>query len=144
MRFNRSGQTTGETLIIPSKRILWVVMVCVLASCAGKKGLLSPSPALDVVECRLVSKGEFIDLRFRVIGVKTFDPRAMEAYLIDESSGEKFDVVRLQRIGRLAEFTVPGEKDIHSILFRNREGKLKRGTLVTVVIGSIRKEHLQL
>ena len=91
-----------------------------------------------------MSNGEFIDLRFRVIGVKAIDPRAMEAYLIDESTGEKFDVVRLQRIGRLAEFTVPGEKDVHNILFRNREGKLKRGTFVTVVIGSIRKEHLQL
>ena len=144
MLYNRSGQTAGETLIVSSKRILWVVMVCILASCAGKNGLLPPSPALEVVECRLVSKGEFIDLRFRVVGGKTFDPRAMEAYLIDESTGEKFDVVRLQRIGRLAEFTVPGEKDIHNILFRNREGKLKRGTLVTVVIGSIRKEHLQL
>jgi len=29
-------------------------------------------------------------------------------------------------------------------LFRNREGKLKVGTRVTVVVGSARKEHLQL
>lgn len=119
-------------------------MVCILASCAGKKDLLHPSPALDVVQCRLVSTGDFVILQFRVIGIETFDPGTMEAYLIDESTGEKFYVVRLQRIGRLAEFTVPGEKNVHNILFRNREGKLKRGTLVTVVIGSIRKEHLQL
>ena len=45
---------------------------------------------------------------------------------------------------RLAEFTVPGEKGVHNILFRNRQGKLKLGTRVTVVFGSIRKEHLQL
>ena len=94
--------------------------------------------------CRMVSKGEFVGLRFRVLGVETFDPGAVEAYLIDETTGEKFPVVRLQRIGRLAEFTVPGEKDVHNILFRNREGKLKLGTRVTVVFGSIRKEHLQL
>jgi hypothetical protein len=119
-------------------------MVCILASCAGKKDLLPPSPALDVVQCRLVSKGDFVSLQFRVIGIETFDPGTMEAYLIDESTGEKFYAVRLQRIGRLAEFTVPGEKDVHNILFRNWEGKLKRGTFVTVVIGSIRKEHLQL
>jgi hypothetical protein len=50
----------------------------------------------------------------------------------------------LQRIGRLAEFTVPGEKGLHNILFRNREGKLKVGARVTVVFESIRKEHLQL
>ena len=126
------------------KRILWVVMLCLLASCAAKKEVRLPPPELDAVQCRLVSKGEFVGVRFRVIGVGTFDPGAMEAYLIDESTGEKFSVVRLQRIGRLAEFTVPGEKDVHNILFRNREGKLKRGTRVTVVFGSIRKEHLQL
>ena len=127
-----------------SKRILWGVMLCILASCAGKKEVRPPPPELDVVQCRLVSKGEFVGVRFRVIGAGTFDPGAMEAYLIDESTGEKFSVVRLQRIGRLAEFTVPGEKDVHNILFRNREGKLKLGTRVTVVFGSIRKEHLQL
>ena len=126
------------------KRILWVVMLCMLASCAGKKEVRPPPPELDVVQCSLVSGGEFVGLRFRVIGAGTFDHGSMEAYLIDESTGEKFSVVRLQRIGRLAEFTVPGEKDVHNILFRNREGKLKLGTRVTVVFGSIRKENLQL
>ena len=114
-------------------------------SCALPLPLPLPlPPELDVVQCRLVSNGEFVGLRFRVIGVEKFDPGAMEAYLIDESTGERFPVVRLQRIGRLAEFTVPGEKDVHNILFRNREGKLKLGARVTVVFGSIRKEHLQL
>jgi len=131
-------------LIDFSKRILWVVILCILASCAGKKELRPPPPELDVVQSRLVSNGEFVGLRFRVIGVEKFDPGAMEAYLIDESTGERFPVVRLQRIGRLAEFTVPGEKGLHNILFRNREGKLKVGARVTVVFGSIRKEHLQL
>ena len=127
-----------------SKRILWVVILCILASCAGKKELRPPPPELDVVQSRLVSNGEFVGLRFRVIGVEKFDPGAMEAYLIDEATGDKFPVVRLQRIGRLAEFTVPGEKGLHNILFRNREGKLKVGARVTVVFGSIRKEHLKL
>ena len=91
-----------------------------------------------------MSNGEFVGVRLRMTGVEKFDPMAMEAYLVDESTGEKFPVVRLQRIGRLAEFTVPGEKGVHNILFRNREGKLKVGTRVTVVVGSARKEHLQL
>lgn len=134
------------------KRIPWVVMLCILASCAGKKELRppppptapAPAPKLEVFQLRMVSKGEFVGLRFRVLGVEKFDSGAVEAYLIDESTGEKFPVVRLQRIGRLAEFTVPGEKDVHNILFRNRQGKLKLGKRVTVVFGSIRKEHLQL
>ena len=128
------------------RRILFAVTLCLLASCAGKKELRPPPPppALDVVQCRLVSKGGFVGLRFRVAGLESFDPGTTEAYLIDESTGEKFPVVRLQRIGKLAEFTVPGEKDVHNIFFRNREGKLKPGKRVTVVFGSIRKEHLLL
>lgn len=127
------------------KRVLWVVMLFILASCGGIRDLRPPpAPKLDVLQCRLVSNGEFVGLRFRVIGVETFDPGAVEAYLIDESTGEKFPVVRLERIGRLAEFAVPGEKGVHNILFRNRQGRLKLGMRVTVVFGSIRKEHLQL
>ena len=136
--------TPGEPSGSFDQGILWAVMLCMLASCAAKKEVRPPPPELDVVQCRLVSKGEFVGVRFRVIGVGTFDPGTMEAYLIDESTGERFSVVRLQRIGRLAEFTAPGEKDVRNILFRNREGKLKPGTRVTVVFGSIRKEHLQL
>ena len=116
----------------------------VAPSASSSPSASPPPPELNVVQLRLVSKGEFVSLRFRVIGVETFDPEATEAYLIDESTGEKFPVVRLQRIGRMAEFTVPGEKDLHNILFRNRDGKLKLGARVTVVFGSIRKEHLQL
>jgi hypothetical protein len=139
---------TGEPTANFVQRILWAVMLCLLASCAAKKEVRPPPPPpppeLDVVQCRLVSKGEFVGVRFRVIGFGTFDPGTMESYLIDESTGEKFSIVRLQRIGRLAEFTVPGEKDVRNILFRNREGKLKPGMRVTVVFGSIRKEHLRL
>jgi hypothetical protein len=137
------------------KCLLWAVTVCLLVSCAGKEALRPPPPngkealrppppKLDVVQCRLVSDGEFVGVRLRVIGVEKFDPEAMETYLLDESTGEKFSIVRLQRIGRLAEFTVPGEKDVHNILFRNREGKLKVGIHVTLVVGSARVEHLQL
>jgi hypothetical protein len=127
------------------KFILWTVTACLLAACSGKKAWLPPpAPELDVLQCRMATKGEFVGVRFRMIGVEKFDPDAMEAYLVDESTGEKFPVVRLQRIGRLAEFRVPGEKDVYSIMFRNRDGKLKIGTRVTVIVGTARKEHLLL
>jgi hypothetical protein len=77
-----------------------------------------------------------------VIGGDRFDPEGAEIYLVDESTGERFPVVRLQRIGRMAEFRVPGEKDVHHVMFRNQEGKLKIGSRVTLVIGPERREHL--
>ena len=137
------------------------VALFLIASCSAKKEALVPSPPpppppppsssplsppssqrVEVAELRLAANRDFVGVRFRMIGGDRFDPEATEIYLVDESTGEKFSVVRLQRIGRIAEFSVPGEKDVHHIMFRNREGKLKIGSRVTVVVGAARQEHL--
>ena len=144
-----------------SRLILLAVALFLIASCSAKKEALvpppppppsssPPSPApsppssqrVEVAELRLAANREFVGVRFRMIGGDRFDPEATEIYLVDESTGEKFSVVRLERIGRMAEFRVPGEKDVHHIMFRNREGKLKIGSRVTVVVGAARQEHL--
>ncbi|MEK6697157.1 MAG: hypothetical protein AABY98_08390 [Candidatus Deferrimicrobiota bacterium] len=123
--------------------ILLAVALFLIASCSAKKeALRPPPPRMEVVQLRLAGNGEFVGVRLRMIGGDRFDPEATEIYLVDESTGERFSVVRLQRIGRMAEFRVPGEKDVHDIMFRNREGKLKIGSRVTVVVGSARQEHL--
>jgi hypothetical protein len=127
--------------------ILLAAALFLIASCSAKKEALAPppppsSPRMEVTQLRLAANREFVGVKFRMIGGDRFDPEAKEIYLVDESTGEKFSVVRLQRIGRMAEFRVPGEKDIHHIMFRNREGKLKIGSRVTVVVGSARQEHL--
>ena len=131
------------------KLILLAAALFLIASCSAKKETLrppSPSPPslqrVEVVQLRLAANREFVGVRLRMIGGDRFDPETTEIYLVDESTGEKFSVVRLERIGRMAEFRVPGEKDVHHIMFRNREGKLKIGSLVTVVVGSARQEHL--
>jgi len=97
---------------------------------------------MEVTQLQMAANREFVGVRFRIIGGVRFDPNAKNIYLVDESTGEKFSVVRLQRIGGVAEFRVPGEKDVHHIMFRNRQGKLKIGSRVTVVVGSARREHL--
>lgn len=125
------------------KSIVLAAALATLASCSGKEAMRASSPEIDVFQCRMASGGAFVGVRMRV-GADPFDPEFMETYLLDESTGEKFSVVRLQRIGRLAEFPVPGEKNVHSVLFRNRDGKLKVGKFVTLVVGSSRVEHLLL
>jgi len=97
---------------------------------------------MEVVQLRLAANREFVAVRFRMIGGDLFDPEATEIYLVDEFTGEMFSAIRLQRIGRMAEFRVPGERDVHHIMFRNREEKLKIGSRVTVVVGPARQEHL--
>lgn len=123
--------------------ILLMAALPLIASCSPGKDALGPSsPRMEVVQLRLSANREFVAVRFRMIGGDRFDPDATESYLVDESTGEEFHVVRLERIGRVAEFRVPGEKDVHQIMFRNREGKLRIGSRVTVVVGFSRKEHL--
>lgn len=135
--------------------ILLAAALCLIASCSAKKEALvfppppSPppppslsSPRMEVTQLQLAANREYVGVRFQMIGSDRFDPKATEIYLVDESTGERFSVVRLQRIGRMAEFSVPGKKDVHQIMFRNRAGKLKIGSRVTVVVGPSRQEHL--
>ncbi|MGZ8447893.1 MAG: hypothetical protein ACXWWM_08970, partial [Candidatus Deferrimicrobiaceae bacterium] len=103
---------------------------------------LPSSPRVEVTRLQLAANREYVGVRFRMVGRDRLDPKATEIYLVDESTGEKFSVVRLQRIGRMAEFRVPGEKNVHQVMFRNREGKLKIGSRVTLVVGTARQEHL--
>lgn len=134
-------------------RVFLAAALCLVASCSVKKEALRPPPPpievakpptarMEVVKLQLAANQELVGIRFRVFGNDRFDPETTEIYLEDESTGEKFSVVRLQRIGRMAEFRVPGEKSLYSLMFRNREGKLKIGSRVTVVMGSARQEHL--
>ena len=135
--------TAGWRMKWIGRRVLLAAALCLIASCSAKKeALRPPPPRMEVVQLRLAANREFVGVRFRMIGGDRFDPEATEIYLVDESTGERFSVVRLQRIGRMAEFRVPGEKDVHHIMFRNQEGKLKIGSRVTVVMGSARQEHL--
>ncbi len=123
--------------------ILLAAALFLSPSCSPKKeALRPPPPRIDVVRLQLAANHEFVAVMFRMIGGDRLDPVATEIYLVDESTGEEFSVVRLERIGRMAEFRVPGGKDLHQIMFRNREGKLKIGSRVTVVVGSARQEHL--
>jgi len=139
--------------------ILLAAALCLLASCSMKKEALQPppppppaqmevvkppAPRVEVVHLQMTANGEFVGIRFRMVGTDRFDPKAAKIYLVDEATNEKFSVVRLQRIGRMAEFAAPGEKGVHYIMFRNSEGKLKIGSRVTVVVGTARQEHLQI
>ncbi len=103
------------------------------------------APALEVVNCRLTAGGEFVAVRFRLREAEKMDLGALKAAaLLDETTGERYEVLRLQRIGRLAEFRDPDEKGLYFVMFRNREGKLRAGKRVTLEVGPGRYEHILL
>lgn len=125
------------------RQVMLAAAVCTLAACSAKKEAVRPFPGgVEVLQCVMTTNREYVGVHFRVTGPDRYDPEGMEAYLVDEATGEKYPVVRLQRIGRFAEFAAPGEKGVHHVMFRNRDGKLKVGSFVTVVIGTARQERL--
>ncbi|MEW6721588.1 MAG: hypothetical protein AB1346_14170 [Thermodesulfobacteriota bacterium] len=143
-------------------RVLLAAALLVLSSCTASRKELQPPPPppppvpapapaptpapappkIEVVKLQMAANKEFVGIQLRVPGSERKNLQASEIYLVDETTGEKFTVVRLDRIGRLAEFRDPKDKSIHHLMFRNRDGKLKIGSKISVVIGTVRYEHL--
>jgi hypothetical protein len=124
--------------------ILASVVLFLLSACSSREAVRRPwdVPRIEVVHCRLAPSNEFLDIRFRIYGAATFDPDPSSTYLIDEGTGEKYYIMLLQRIGKLAETRSPEETAVHSIMFRNIDRKLKPGARVTLVAGGLRQEHV--
>ena len=126
--------------------VLSAVLASLLSSCAkeGVRPKPAAAPRVEVLSCRLAGNDEFVEVRYRLHVTAEFAPDSPEAYLLDEATGEKFFVMRLQRVGPLSGKAGAEGKAARSVIFRNREGRLKPGSLVTLIVGSIRQEHVPL
>jgi hypothetical protein len=126
------------------KFVLASVILFLLPACSAREAVRRPAgvPRIEVVSCRLAPSNEFLDVRFRIYGAVTFDPDPSSTHLIDEETGEKYYIMLLQRIGRVAEIRNPEATAAHSIMFRNIDRKLKPGARVTLVTSGLRQEHV--
>ncbi|MDA8122707.1 MAG: hypothetical protein M0Z38_09105 [Deltaproteobacteria bacterium] len=124
--------------------ILPAVFLALLQACSGREAVLRPVnvPRIEVIHCRLAPSKEIVDVQFRVYGTGKVAPDPAGTYLLDEGTGEKYYLMVLQRIGRLAEIRNPEETAVHSIMFRNPYGILRIGAKVTLVVGELRQEHV--
>jgi hypothetical protein len=124
--------------------ILSAVLLTLLQACSSREAVRRPVDArrIEVVYCRLAPSKEIVDVQFRVHGMEKIAPDPAGTYLMDEGTGEKYYLVLLRRIGRLAEIRNPEETAVHSLMFRNPYGKLKPGTKVTLVVDGMRQQHV--
>lgn len=127
-------------------RVRVIILLALLPACsaASKWAASHGEPRLEVISCRIAAVSGFVDVRFRLSGSGTFDPEPATTYLLDEATGQRFPIVQLERIGRMAEARSPDENRVHFVMFRNREGMLKPGGRVTLVVGPARQEHVLL
>ena len=101
---------------------------------------------IEPVTLRLTGSDHFIDFRYRVLDpdkAKALLSRVNTPYLIDEASG-KVHTVPFTKLGPLRASSVkPKANRNYVVLFGNTQKIIKRGSLVTVVIGEFRAEHLK-
>jgi hypothetical protein len=100
---------------------------------------------LEVIKAKLIENGIFLDVHFRIrggAGRPNIDSRHFGyAYVIVESTGERFYVQRFARFGALGQKRL--EKGPISIArIDNEGGKIKKNLRVTFVIGGVRQEHI--
>ena len=100
---------------------------------------------LEVIKAKLIENGIFLDVHFRVRGVaRSPDVSSRHfgyAYVIVESTGEKFYVQRFVRVGALGQKHLD-EGPISIARIDNEGGKIGKYLRVTFVIGGLRQEHI--
>ena len=100
---------------------------------------------VEVMGVRRTAAGYILNFRYRVIDAEKAKPvfdRKAKPVLIDEATGAWFIVPALGKVGPLRNSNTPQEGRIYWMAFANPGGFVKRGDLVTVVIGDFRAEHL--
>lgn len=97
----------------------------------------------------LSAAGNILDFRYRVVDAAKAAPlfdRKIRPYLLDESSGAAFGVPESPKVGQLRttrrNSAAAEERDYH-ILFANPGQVLQAGQKVSLVIGDMKLENLQ-
>jgi len=100
---------------------------------------------LEVIKAKLSRRGEILHIRFRIhrgIGNRNSPTRyPVDAYAIEESTGEKFSVQRFVRAGALGQKRLE-EGPVSLVIISNTKGKINKGSRITFVIGGLRQEHI--
>ena len=100
----------------------------------------SPNPPslTEDVTIRLSGAGDLIDARFKTTS-ETLEPGPI--YLKDEATGKIATLVSVPRIGRLISRKTKLNNFSYG-LFINPQDSIKAGSLVTLVVGCFKKEHV--
>lgn len=127
--------------------LLLLLTACVAVD-PGKRSTaegLTEQWGIEITSLRMTAEGHMIDFRYRVLDAKkaeTLFARENKPYLIDEASQKVLSVPTTAKIGPLRTSGDIKEGSIYWMFFANTPGLVKPGSMVTVVIGDFRAEHL--
>ncbi|TAN39650.1 MAG: hypothetical protein EPN25_10760 [Nitrospirae bacterium] len=144
-----------STLIL---RMIPVCILLVLISCssmgAGRNSatgaearyaLLEQTWGVRPLYVRLTAEGLMLDFRYHVVDAEKAAPlfeRKNKAYVLDQATGAKFLVPESPKVGALRTTRPPLPGKSYFIIFANPGRYVKKGSIVTVVIGDFRAENL--
>jgi len=100
---------------------------------------------LRVDRAVLAGEGSMLQLHFTVPKPKNTEWLPVdqkETYVVDEANGEKFYVLKLVRLGPVGQVRLPKGGGPSYLVIDNREEHLKAGAKITVVIGTLKQEHV--
>lgn len=103
-----------------------------------------PKVPLEVISCSLTADGGFIDIRYMVRDKEAAKEASEgEFYILVESTGKKLMVPNMGQIGALKQ-NASSNGRVQFVLFANPAPRLEPGEKVTLVLGKLKKEHLEL
>ncbi len=109
----------------------------------GRKSKAEPTPppsfSQSSILARLSGAGDLVDVRFKA---NEKMKGASQIYLMDESTGKIATVAAVPKIGRLMTQN-PKSGNYAFILFVNPDDSIKSGSLVTLIAGNYKKEHIK-
>jgi len=100
---------------------------------------------VDSLAVKRVESGEMIRFSYRVLDgskAKALNDKKAEPYLIDEQARVKLVIPTMDKVGKLRQSSSPESGRLYWMLFSNKGGLVKRGDMVSVVIGNFHADGL--
>jgi hypothetical protein len=139
-----------------------IVMACVVTGVAGcatqsqqaaeqqqasqQKQQLEEQWGVEVQSVRLTAADYMLDFRYRVLDVDKAAPildRRIKPHVVVERTGVKLQVPISSKLGALRQAQTHPKADYnYYVFFANPARHVKRGDLITVVVGDFTAEHL--
>ncbi len=111
----------------------------------GAAAEMSEEWGIEITSVRMAADGYMVDFRYRVLDAKkaeTLFVRKNKPYLIDQTSQKVLAVPSMGKVGPLRTANKPQEGRIYWMFFGNKQGLIKPGSKVTVIIGDFRAENI--
>lgn len=134
--------------IISVLLLIFVVSAAANAAVPEKIGAvaeMSEEWGIEITSVRMAVDGHMVDFRYRVLDAKkaeTLFVRKNKPYLIDQASQKVLAVPSMGKVGPLRTANKPQVGRIYWMFFGNKQGLIKSGSKVTVIIGDFRAENL--